>query len=184
MPTKQSLTHFSSSTLGEEDRGDGKRTPEVAVEILAPLLLKVLPPPLTFWEPTSWLDGNNPFTNVLSPLGYKVIETGMEGGQDFLTHQPDFEFDAIITNPPYSKKDAFIKRCYELGKPWFLLLPITALEGKGRWELYRQKGVSVLLPKGRIDFLGKGVWFYTAWFFWVPHIPSLNNLLLFSGEVD
>ena len=38
----------------------------------------------------------------------------------------------IITNPPYSLKDEFIKKCYEWKKPFCLLLPITALEGKVR----------------------------------------------------
>ena len=30
---------------------------------------------------------------------------------------PKFD-NFIITNPPYSKKDKFIERCYEIGKPF------------------------------------------------------------------
>ena len=43
-------------------------------------------------------------------------------------------FDMIITNPPYSLKDEFIKKCYEWNKPFCLLLPITAFERKARKE--------------------------------------------------
>lgn len=84
---------------------------------------------------------------------------------------------AIVTNPPYSQKDAFLRRAYELGLPWFMLLPITAIEGKRRQALYAHHGVSLYLPRGRIEFGKGGVWFYTAWFFW---IPGEGNTILFA----
>ena len=38
------------------------------------------------------------------------------------------QFDCIITNPPFSLKQEFLQRCYELGKPFALLLPLTTFE--------------------------------------------------------
>ena len=85
---------------------------------------------------------------------------------DFLKDEPDFEFDCIITNPPYSIKDQFIKRCYELNKPFLLLLPLTALEGKERNKLYKKYGLEIIVLDKRINFRKdkNNVWFNTSWF--------------------
>lgn len=49
------------------------------------------------------------------------------GINDFLTK--DYEFDYLITNPPYSNKDEIIAKCVETGKPCVLVLPIDTLGG-------------------------------------------------------
>lgn len=186
MGTKRALIHQSEiKGTDKEVSGDNKRTPEHAVEIILPFLKREVPPPAVLWEPTSWGDGNNPFKKVLERHGYSVVETGIETGEDFLTYLPKFRFDAIITNPPYSLKTEFIRKCYEYEKPWFLLLPITAIEGKSRWGLYEKNGVNLVLPKGRIEFdkeSKSGSWFYVAWFFWIP--KSENGRLYFYGKSE
>lgn len=48
---------------------------------------------------------------------------------NFFEYEPQ-HYDLIITNPPYSFKDQFLKRAFELDKPFMMLLPITTLEGK------------------------------------------------------
>ena len=72
----------------------------------------------------------------------------------------------IATNPPYSEKDAFIRRCYELGKPWAMLMPLTALEGIARRGMFRNNGVGLLVLDRRVQFQAgrKGAWFNTSWF--------------------
>ena len=82
-------------------------------------------------------------------------------------------FDIIITNPPYSKKDKFLEECYKIGKPFALLMPITALEGIKRQKLYQKYGIQILFPQRRIDFNGKKApWFYTAWFCYGLNLPK------------
>lgn len=49
------------------------------------------------------------------------------GINDFLTKE--YEFDYLITNPPYSNKDEIIARCIETGRPCVLVLPIDTLGG-------------------------------------------------------
>lgn len=100
-------------------------TPEIA---LIPLL-KYLPKNITIWECTDFGESN--ITKVLKDHGYNVISTHKKDF-NFLTDKPSFEFDMIITNPPYSLKDDFIEKCYSYNKPFALLLPITALEGLRR----------------------------------------------------
>lgn len=48
---------------------------------------------------------------------YNVVGTDILTGQDFFTYR-ESDFDAIVTNPPYSVKYQWLKRCYELGKPY------------------------------------------------------------------
>lgn len=126
-------------------------------------LLKYLDKTKTYWECTDFGDSN--IRKVLVENGYKVIATRKDEF-DFLKDDPLFKFDVIITNPPYSIKNAFLKRCYELGKPFALLLPITALEGKERGKLYKEKGIELVVLDKRINFMKekKNVWFNTSWF--------------------
>jgi len=129
-------------------------------------LLKYLPKNKIIWECTDYGESN--ITKILKKNGYNVIGTHINDGFDFLNDNPDFEFDMIITNPPYSIKDKFIKKCYELNKPFCLLLPITTLEGKKRGEMFRKYGIEVLVLDKRINFMKnkKNVWFNTSWFCW------------------
>lgn len=99
-------------------------TPSYAIKPL----LKYLPKKhITIWECTDF--GKSNITKELKSNGYEVVTTHTNTDFDFLNDKPDFDFDMIVTNPPYSLKDDFLKKCYEYGKPFCLLLPITALEG-------------------------------------------------------
>ena len=87
---------------------------------------------------------------------------------DFLTNILNENFDCIITNPPFSCKNQFIERCYKLGKPFALLLPLTALETKRRQTQWKQ-GLELILFSKRINFetpnnVKSSAWFPTAWF--------------------
>lgn len=63
------------------------------------------------------------FVKILKNQGYHVIY----GVMDFL--EKDYEFDYLITNPPFSIKDEVIDRCVEMGKPSVLVIPVDALGG-------------------------------------------------------
>ena len=103
--------------------------------------------------------------SMLKENGFKVIHTS-KSEIDFLKDKANFEFDVIITNPPYSLKNEFLKKCYEYNKPFALLLPLTALEGKERGKLYKKYGIEVIVLDKRINFMKekKNVWFNTSWF--------------------
>ena len=150
-------------------------TPECAVfpllnyipgKRVLPLFLPRPPtdPAIIYWEPCC-TGGRSGIADALERNGNKVIRTE-QSELDFLTNIPSFQFDVIITNPPYSLKDAFIKRCYELDKPWAMLMPLTALEGVARGAMFREHGVELLVLDRRVQFQTgkKGVWFNTSWF--------------------
>ena len=138
-------------------------TPEIAIRPL----VKYIPDNIkTIYECND--NGNSNITKLLVKYGYNVVSTHIETGFDFLRDDPYFEYDCIITNPPYSIKDDFLERCYILGKPFALLMPLTALEGKRRNELYRKYGISVIILDSRINFMDnkKSPCFTMAWFVW------------------
>jgi hypothetical protein len=133
-------------------------TPSYAIEPL----LEYIPKGIKIWECTDY--GSSNITKVLKDNGYEVISTHKKDF-DFLIDKPDFDFDMIITNPPYSLKDSFIEKCYEYGKPFSLLLPLTSLEGIKRGRMFNENGIQLMVLDKRCDFNGKGsCWFNTSWF--------------------
>ena len=62
----------------------------------------------------------------------------------------------MITNPPYSIKDKFIARCYEINKPFALLLPVSSIQGIKRGCMFNEFGIDLLVLNKRIDFTGGG----------------------------
>lgn len=150
-------------------------TPEYAIKPL----IKYLPKNVIIWECTDY--GRSNITKVLRDNGYKVINTS-KSEIDFLKDDVDFYFDIIITNPPYSLKDEFFKKCYEYNKPFALLLPITSLEGIKRGKMFRNNGIELIVLDKRVEFMENmikkksGNWFNTSWFCW----KLLNKELIFE----
>ncbi len=87
---------------------------------------------------------------MLKENGNKVIYTHIDDGKDFFKFEPD-EYDAIISNPPFSKKDRVLKRLYQLNKPFAVLLPMNSLQGKARYE-YFKNGIQLLAFDQRVGF--------------------------------
>ena len=147
----------------KNEKNDELYTPEYAIKPL----LKYLPKNKIIWECTDF--GSSNITKVLKESGFNVISTHKKDF-DFLKDIPDFEFDIIITNPPYSLKDEFLRKCYEYKKPFCLLLPITSLEGIERGKMFGENGVELLVLDRRCNFIynnaKKSNWFNTSWFCW------------------
>ena len=130
-------------------------TPKEALEPL----LKYLSKDKIYYDCTSGIS-----SNIVEFLNQSGFTCKSSYGKDFLLD--DFsDFDCIITNPPYSKKDKFIEKCYKIGKPFALLLPISSLQGQKRGSMFQQNGIELLVLNKRIDFTGKKApHFGVAWF--------------------
>lgn len=148
---------------------DDFQTPPSALEPLFPYLKKEW----RIWEPAC---GKGNLFNGLRDKGYGVIGTDIKHGVDFLFAPINEPYDCIITNPPFSIKQKFLERCYQLKKPFALLLPLTTFETKKRQTLFREYGLEVIFVPYRISFetpnhderMAEGKksssWFATAWF--------------------
>lgn len=87
--------------------------PEVTYALLDFL---ALPCGTRIWEPAC---GNGDMVREMETWGYQVTGTDISMGQDFLTVSP-VPCDWIITNPPFSLSEEFIRRCRYIGKPFAL----------------------------------------------------------------
>jgi len=127
-------------------------------EALEPLLSR-LDKQLVYYEATSGV--SSAIVDYMKENGFSVV--GSEGRDFLLDELP--EFDAVLTNPPYSIRDKFIEKCYELDKPFALLLPVNTLQGVRRGK-YFKTGLELIVFNNRISFTEDGVkpHFGVAWF--------------------
>lgn len=145
---------------GKSNEFDRFQTPEYA---LSPLW-DFIPRHWVVWE---CAQGNGNIVTAFRKRGYQVVGTDILTGTNFFNHRPD-SFDCVVTNPPYSIKTQWLMRCYQLGRPFALLMPITSFEQRN-CEMFSKYGIEILMPIQRINFEtptgeGSGSWFKTVWF--------------------
>lgn len=126
--------------------------------------------------------GNGAIAKVLRGHGLDVIEKDIAYGQDFLLETG--RYTSIVTNPPFSLAYEFILKCKEVTDYFALLLPLSYLHGKQRYDnIYSDKKfpVSTVYVFTRYPMLGEplredgkyhtGMMVY-AWFIWNKHSES------------
>lgn len=154
---------------------DDFQTPKEALYPLLPYLKKGW----TIWECAA---GKGNLSRELMKRKFDVVETDILGENfDFLKNKPA-QWDCIITNPPFSLKQEFLQRCYELKTPFALLLPLTTFETAKRQNLFKKHGLQVIFFDKRINFetpsgKGSGSWFASAWFTWGLNLPKELNFV-------
>jgi len=150
-------------------------TPDSATRYLLPALRHLGEP--IIWESAPPRDRTSTLVMTLRSYGFRTIEYRGEDyfGDELRTRT---HYDVQVTNPPYSLKQQWVARAMELGKPWALLLPITALGvRKGSLNIHLAK-CQILLPPRRIDYTGKrSPWFYSAWYTYGFHLPTESSLV-------
>ena len=131
--------------------------------VLDPLLPFITPASIV-WECAS---GKGNLVRRLTEAGHWVIRTDILTGTNFLTDEAPFIYDLVVTNPSFILKDEFLQRCYELGKPFALLMPLAALDTVKRQSLYKRHGLEVLILRSQVTFknlAGKSARFVCGWF--------------------
>lgn len=146
---------------------DQCQTPPYAVEPLIPYIKTHW----TVWEPAYGEGHLSKALSARSP-GFDVFGTDLLSGTNFFDANPD-GWDAIITNPPYSIKYQWLKRCFDIGKPFALLVPLEMLGAERAASLFRTHHVEIILMNPRIDFkMPNALWskssaqFPTCWLTW------------------
>ncbi len=117
-------------TAKTDKASDEVYTPEYAV---LPLLkyLKAFNPNAVIWCPFDM--EYSKYVKVFERAGYKVIHSHIDEDKNFFYYEPEEHYDVIISNPPFSCKDAVLKRLSELNKPYAMLLPVPTLQGQSRF---------------------------------------------------
>lgn len=154
-------------------------------------ILNYLPKEWIVWEPAA---GEGLMAAGLRRLcGNQVVQTDITRGVDFFeTNITKLGVDCIITNPPFSTKYDWLERCYELNKPFALLMPVDVIAAAQAQHLFQRRGIQIVLMDKRVNFKmpNKG-WagsadFSVEWFCWgfpfleqpitYAHIPQIKSL--------
>lgn len=126
---------------------DRCNTPAYAVDPLLPFLH----PDVLIWESAA---GTGNIVQALQPR--RVIGTDLHGDyaqppRNFFAWQPA-HFDILVTNPPYSIKFDWLERCYQIGKPFALLVPVEMIGAKSAQTLMEKHGCELMLLNRRVNF--------------------------------
>ena len=113
--------------------------PDVTVALMRFLNL---PTGTSVWEPAA---GEGDMAGVLQTFCKTVYATDILDGTDFLKSSIDAA-DWIITNPPFSLAESFIRRAAELGKPFAFLLKSQYWHATCRRKLFDEIPPSYILP--------------------------------------
>ena len=96
------------------------------------------------------------FVQVLGGRGFDVAYSHISTGEDFFEIDNLGDYDAIVSNPPFSKRQKILERLFESGVPFAMILNFNGLfDSKARWELFRKNDFELLIPKGRIHFFNE-----------------------------
>jgi hypothetical protein len=130
-------------------------------------LLRYIPKDWLIWECAA---GTGRMVRNLEQRGYTVLGSSIETGHNFFTTECDGA-NMILTNPPFSCKPQFVARCYELGLPFALILPVESIGTQKIQRMMREFGAEILLLDKRINFFmprlgwgGSGAQFPVLWF--------------------
>lgn len=128
---------------------------------------KYVPSNVILWECTNGKDGiSKHFPNHVIIKTDKYPKTEDTRKFDFLNDVPDFEFDFLIFNPPFSLKTEFLEKALSYKKPFLFICPITILETQKRSQMFYDNKLSIINLSNRTNYLGKSgnkVFFHSIW---------------------
>ena len=88
--------------------------------------------------------------------GFDVTYGHIETGQDFFNIMDFSNYDAVVSNPPFSKRQAILERLFAVGIPFALIMNFNGLfDSRARWELFKNNQFELLVPLGRMHFFNK-----------------------------
>lgn len=169
---KRDMRHGNVQTIYAPQGMDACQTPAYAIDPLLPYLSRFS----TIWEPAA---GEGLMVDALLDSGFHVLASDLIRDQNFFFYEPDEEWDCLVTNPPYSIKFKWLERCYQLGKPFALLMPLEALGTRTAQEMFDACGIEIILLNRRVNFKmpekgweAGGATFPTVWYTWQLNLGS------------
>ena len=167
---------MSIRSVKKDGPGDEYYTPDYIVNVLIPYLKKKNLNKI--WCPCD--KETSEYVLQLEKNGFIVYHTHIDDGQDFLTYKPDFEFDAIVTNPPFSIKNKIIEKCISYDKPWALLLSATCIQSASLIRLLSQQDIKFIMFDKRISYDGERPPF-PSWYF-THNILDNNEYYIYKED--
>ncbi|MBF0778156.1 hypothetical protein [Streptococcus cuniculi] len=164
---------MSFSQQIKTSKSDEYYTPKYAVDIIVPYLkakgfTKI-------WCPFD--KAHSEFVKILKREGFEVVFGHIETGQDFFEQNLPENADCVVSNPPFSKRDAIFKRLYELKIPFALVMNGNGIfDSRARFELFRNNDFELLIPRGRIKFFDESMV--------LKNSPNFQSIYVCHGMLD
>jgi hypothetical protein len=102
-----------------------------------------IPTDKIIWSPF-YCDGKQ--KEYFKELGYDIIHEN----KDFFSYTP--EYDIIIDNPPFSKKNEILNKLNDLNKPFIIICPSMMLSYKYFQTNFKDKNIQLIIPYKRMNF--------------------------------
>lgn len=102
-----------------------------------------IPTDKIIWSPF-YCDGKQ--KEYFKELGYDIIHED----KDFFSYTP--EYDILIDNPPFSKKNEILNKLNDLDKPFILICPSMMLSYKYFQTNFKDKNIQLIIPYKRMNF--------------------------------
>jgi hypothetical protein len=135
-------------------------------------ILQYIPKETPLWLPF-YNDGSA--KKLLNKLGYKNV---YHEKRDFYKYDND---GLVLDNPPYYDKVKVIKKLFDRGKPFSLLLPMETIERKYFKDF--TKNFQLIIPNKRYNYSETGKKnspFKSCWFCWgMEKLLKKNDKLIF-----
>jgi len=179
---KLDLITNKAEKQGEVNPNDEFYTPNYAIEPL----LKYLKPNSFIWCPFDTEDSE--FVIKFKELGFDVVYSHIDTGQDFFEYEPA-EWDIAISNCPFSCKLDVFKRLNTFMKPWIMAMNMMAINYSEIGNYFADNPVGMIIPDKKISFDGNTSSFCTGYitkgflpdntakFVHVPHNNTGNNFV-------
>lgn len=155
------------------------QTPNYATDLLIPYL-----PIGSIWSPAC---GEGKIASRFTDR--KILQTDIVTGFNFLKDDPDFQFDIILENPPFSLKRKFFEKCISYNVPFALLLPVDFCG----WILREMMSDSNqwLIPTRRIDYItptgrqggASHAQYHSGWFCHGMNLPKQITVVELTNEM-
>tara|TARA_R110000823_G_scaffold60152_4_gene144028 strand:+ start:87 stop:590 length:504 start_codon:yes stop_codon:yes gene_type:complete len=96
----------------------------------------------------------------LEELGYKNI---IHNKEDFYINHQKYEFDIILTNPPYSNKKKVFNELKKIDKPFIIIVPVATITKQFIRKTFLDK-LQMIIPSKRMQFEKNGINNKRCWF--------------------
>jgi len=121
------------------------------------MILPYLQPYNTIYEPFFCTGKSG---EIFTKFGFDCIHKD----EDFFLHYNDYEYDIIISNPPFSIKKKIFDMLREIDKPFIMIVPVSTMTKQFFRDKYKNEDVTILIPPKRMQFDKKGVELSRCWF--------------------
>ncbi len=126
-------------------------------------ILKYIPNGAIVWCPFDTKESE--FVKQISKTN-QVLYSHIDSGHDFFNFEPPY-WDILISNPPFTNKRKFFERALSFNKPFALLMTNTWLNDAAPKQLFKERGLQLLMFDKRMRFSIDGV---------------INNKITFSSS--